>query len=280
MALRAAGGDSRAVAKSAEDGLGVLHNLEFGAVRLAFTDALDATGKRNPVTENLSFRVGARHSDVLANRRRLSQRLGIPYSWHEVLQEHGADVVEIKGSDFRPAPLIDGVDDRDQELRNSEPRGDAIITSVPNCPVVIFTADCVPVALGVTDPPAVAVVHAGWKGLMAGVVENASRQLTEKFRQPDWVVAGPSIGPCCYAVDDKRLVAFQERFGHGAVDIANKSLNLQAAVVEALEKTGKLPGVVLQLGPCTSCSESLFSFRRDGSETGRQALVAWIRQQD
>lgn len=250
--------------------MGVLHDLSFGSVRVVFSDRTGGVGVSRFGSANLSLRVGDEESAVRENRRRLAELLGIDSCWFEVLQVHGCEVVEALDASIPPTPDPEGANPK------KAPEADAIVTTAANLPAAISTADCVPVALGSIDPPGVAAVHAGWKGLLAGVVQAAARRLLEKTGALDWAVAGPSIGPCCYRVDDERLRLFEERFGPSAIDRAAKTLNLHVSVAQALRSGDLLPAGLASLGPCTFCSNRLFSFRRDGAPTGRQVMLAWI----
>lgn len=123
---------------------------------------------------------------------------------------------------------------------------------------VVLVADCLPVALA--GPERVGVVHAGWRGLVAGVLE-AGVEVTGAV----CAAIGPGIGPCCYEVgDDVRAV-----FG-----TSERTLDLKAIARGRLEAAGVRE--IHDCGLCTSCdAERFFSHRRDRGVTGRQAGLAW-----
>ena len=140
----------------------------------------------------------------------------------------------------------------------------------------VATADCVPVVLGAGD--GVAAVHAGWRGVVAGVVDRAVGALAVAVgERPVAAWIGPAIGPCCYEVGEdvaSRVVAASAtgvaRRGRGArphLDlVAAVEIQLRGAGVEAIER----------LGPCTRCApELLYSYRRDGAAAGRNLTYAW-----
>jgi polyphenol oxidase len=135
---------------------------------------------------------------------------------------------------------------------------DGQVTSAHGVAAIVLTADCLPVALA--GPERVGMVHAGWRGLAAGVIE-------EGVRATGAVAAaiGPGIGPCCYEVgDDVRAV-----FG-----TAERTLDLKAIARARLEAAGV--GEIHDCGLCTACdAERFFSHRRDRGVTGRQAGLAW-----
>ena len=113
-----------------------------------------------------------------------------------------------------------------------------------------------------------AVLHAGWRGLLGGIAEAGVAALGGG---PVAAAVGPGIGPCCYEVGDEVAAPFRERFGDGVV--AGRSLDLQEAAERALREAGCVS--VERVGLCTSCEEGLFfSHRRDSGRTGRQGIVA------
>jgi polyphenol oxidase len=135
---------------------------------------------------------------------------------------------------------------------------DGQVTTVHDVAAVVLTADCLPVAL--VGPGAVGMVHAGWRGLAAGVLE-AGVAATGAVA----AAIGPGIGPCCYEVgDDVRAV-----FG-----TTERTLDLKAIARERLRAAGV--EAVHDCGLCTACdAERFFSHRRDRGVTGRQAGLAW-----
>ena len=83
--------------------------------------------------------------------------------------------------------------------------GDALITTRPGAPLAVFTADCVAVVVAEPERGVLAVAHAGWRGTVAGILGRLVRTLAERFAvRPERLRAaiGPSIGPCCYEVDE------------------------------------------------------------------------------
>jgi len=182
---------------------------------------------------------------VAENRRRLYEAAGADperVSWPR--QVHGGRVVRANG------------------------RGeaaDAIWTDEPRRGLVVVTADCLPVALVRLDRPGLALVHVGWRGLVAGVVAAAAAALDG----PLAAAIGPGIGPCCYEVREDVSSRFEPRF------VRAGRLDLPGAVAAALERAGVAR--VERLHECTSCHPGrFFSHRRDGGVTGRQGAIAYV----
>ena len=188
----------------------------------------------------------------------MSVALGIdePSSWAWLEQVHGATVVSAD----------------DAARLDTPPRADAAVTSTPGLVLVVLTADCAPLALVSED--AVAVVHAGWPGLLAGVIEAAVAALRARGSGRIRAALGPCVHPADYEfgrADLDRLVArlgstVEARTRHGT-----PALDVPAAVRAALFRAGV--DDLEDFDVCTFASPEHFSHRRDG-RTGRQALVA------
>jgi YfiH family protein len=150
--------------------------------------------------------------------------------------------------------------------------GDGLWSDASGEPLLVFTADCLPVALVRTNgaEPAVAALHAGWRGLLAGIVERGASALGAGRLA---AAIGPGIGPCCYDVGDEVARAFRAQFGAGVVQ--GRRLDLPGAAERALRAAGATD--VFRVDLCTACNPGLFfSHRRDGARTGRQGMVAHV----
>jgi hypothetical protein len=136
-------------------------------------------------------------------------------------------------------------------------------------------ADCVPVVLARPGVPAVAVVHAGWRGAAAGIVRTAAAVLSA-LPGPDDLTAfiGPHIGPCCYEVGPECVSQFDNRFV--TITAASSHVDLGAVVAEDLKRSGVPEGRQWHLGICTAHNtDRFFSHRADG-QTGRHGALAVI----
>ena len=144
---------------------------------------------------------------------------------------------------------------------------DGQATALPGLGVMVLTADCLPVALG--SAGAVAMLHAGWRGLAAGVLEEGVRAMRD-LGAGDQIVAviGPGAGACCYEVGAEVHAAL------GSGDSAARHIDLHAIARERLLAAGV--SRVRDLGICTICDRAFFSHRREGASAGRQAGVAWL----
>ncbi len=158
------------------------------------------------------------------------------------------------------------------------PEADAILGVSGEGPVAVVTADCVPVLLASEDGLAVAAVHAGWRGLAAGVLEAGVAAMESLAPgRAIFAVVGPHIGPCCYEVDSPVLDALRERHGSQLADAiaetrgTHADLDLGALTRSLLQSSGLAPSRVGEVErPCTRCDPQRFhSFRRDGPRAGR-----------
>jgi YfiH family protein len=158
---------------------------------------------------------------------------------------------------------------------------DAAVTATPGCALAILTADCAPVAL-VADG-VVGVAHAGWRGLVGGVLERTVDAI-RSCRSSDVhaggasdvrAVLGPCIRPGCYEFGPDDLARVARRLGDGVratTSTGAPALDVPAAVRAALARVGVAD--VDDVGVCTACSPVHFSHRAR-RELGRQALVVW-----
>ncbi len=209
---------------------------------------------------NLGLLTQDEPANVAENRRRLCLEAGAdPGRAAMAYQRHGADVARA-----RPLGIVTPGTEFDA--------CDALWSDTPGEAMLVIAADCLPVALARANgaKPALAIVHVGWRGLLAGVVEAAARALGGGGLA---AAIGPGIGPCCYEVKDDVAGPFQARFGNGIV--RDGRLDLWSATEATLREAGC--GTVERLDLCTFCHPELFfSHRRDRGITGRQGLLGYV----
>jgi YfiH family protein len=182
---------------------------------------------------------------------RLSQRIGVRRIARG-RQVHGAVVARVRSAEDRSG----------DSLREA----DGQATALSEVAVMVLTADCLPVAVGCSC--AVAMLHAGWRGLAAGVLEEGVLALEELgCSHAMSAVIGPGAGACCYEVGAEVHEALSGSSASGTLDLralARRRL-LNAGVAD-----------VRDIDTCTICDERFFSHRREGACAGRQAGVAWL----
>jgi len=146
-------------------------------------------------------------------------------------------------------------------------QADGQATALAGVGAMVLAADCLPVALG--SAGAVAMIHAGWRGLAAGVLETGVSAVRELGREQEvTAIVGPAAGVCCYEVGAEVHAAFAEAHRDGS------HIDLRAIARERLLAAGVTD--VRDVRACTICDERFFSHRREGSRAGRQAGVAWL----
>jgi YfiH family protein len=152
-------------------------------------------------------------------------------------------------------------------------KGDALHTVEPDLALCIVTADCVPLLL--SDGERIAAVHAGWRGIVAGVVSQALSRFRDAAAVTAWI--GPAIGPCCYEVGDDVACSIAAVAGPEAVrarGAGRPHADLPAAVELQLAASGV--GAVETWRHCTRCTgEDWWSYRRDGPAAGRNYALIW-----
>lgn len=227
-------------------------------VRAAFTTRRGGSSPPPADSLNLSFLnepSGSGASErVLANRGMVGAAIDRGADWSTIRQVHGARIVRAAEADRGTGGDVDG-----------RPEADALWTDDPERTLAVFSADCVLLLLVGRDR--IGVAHAGWRGLVAGVVERAADAVGAR-----WAFAGPAIGPCCFEVGEEVREAFAERFGPSVLGGPDR-VDLWAAAETAARRSGVEVASTARV--CTSCHPELFfSHRRDGGETGRQGLVA------
>jgi YfiH family protein len=164
--------------------------------------------------------------------------------------------------------------------------GDALFTRRRRRPLAVFTADCVPLIVVDPDAPALGVAHAGWRGTVRGIAGRLIATLAEHAgARPERLRAaiGPSIGPCCYEVDEPVVgplrAAFPEAWQRWVQPGAparpgHWSLDLWVANADQLAAAGVPVGAISVPGLCTGCRRDLFfSYRKEGM-AGRLATLA------
>jgi copper oxidase (laccase) domain-containing protein len=152
--------------------------------------------------------------------------------------------------------------------------GDALVTATPSVALAVLTADCASIALG-SPEGIVGAVHAGWRGLLAGVVEEAVAAMSALGATQVVGALGPCIHSECYEFSAEDLDRVADRLGEGVrarTGDGRPALDLPAAVSAGLERAGAR----LEAGDdgCTACGGGYFSHRARG-DLGRQALVVW-----
>ena len=150
--------------------------------------------------------------------------------------------------------------------------GDGLITRTAEVVLTVQVADCVPLFIHSRDSCTLGLFHAGWRGVIAGIVEEGILNMVNQFNTaPNQLeaVLGPSIGSCCYEIREDVSTYFPDLFLRKK-NREHSFLDLPGFVKEKLMSTGITADNIFMDGRCTFCSEQHFhSFRRDGAAAGR-----------
>jgi len=242
---------------------------------------------------NLGFTEWDARENVKENRRRLQAALGArDLKLVSLLQFHSDSVLHFETAPTEPS------------------RGDATVTKNAGLLLAVQTADCVPILLVDPKNRAVAAVHAGWRGTLARIVEKTIGRMQMQFgsKATDLLAAiGPAIGGCCYEVGTEVAVAFSGQFANAAEffdelrtgDEPNPLqwmnmmppghqpppkkvlLDLRKANRSQLNAAGVPARNIFASDLCTGCRRDLlFSYRKEGAESGRMMAVIGIRTKE
>lgn len=265
------------------DGVQLLHMTALealGGVRAVFTGRRGGVSARWDGGLNWSVSVGDLPEAVRENRRRSLAALGLtPGEAVMAGLVHGTRVVALPaGERLVDGPLPLGPADEVRVV----PDTDGLITDRRGLALVVTAADCVPVFLYDPVRRIIGVAHAGWRGTAAGTAAATVRAMADRFGcDPADVCAavGPSIGPCCYEVDDAVAGPVRRYYGDRAEALLRRAdregrymLDLWTANRFDLESAG-----VRHIYPaevCTACQrDRLFSHRAEGGTAGRGAAI-------
>jgi YfiH family protein len=229
-----------------------------GPYRVVFSTRVGGVSEEPYASLNLGVMTGDEPANVLENRRRLCGEVEVdPGRGQMAWQQHGAVVRRAE-----PEGLTTLVD---------RPPCDGLWSDEPGVGMMLVAADCLPIALARIDGdrPGLAVLHAGWKGLLEGIVAGGAAALGGRLA----AVVGPGIGPCCYEVGEDVAEPYRAAFGREIV--RDGRLDMWSAADKALRAAGCVR--VERTDLCTSCHPELFfSHRRDGARTGRQGVIGAV----
>jgi YfiH family protein len=212
----------------------------------AYTTRIGGTSAGPFASLNLTFVSDDDPEAVAANRSIAGETVGRDGRWAVCRQVHGANVGRAAHGEL--------------------PDADALWTDADEDTIAVLSADCV--LLLAVGPERLGVAHAGWRGLIEGVV-GRTVEATAALE----VFAGPAIGPCCFEVSGDVVEAFSSVCPEAITD--ERHVDLWVAAEAAARAAGA--AAVRSARICTSCHPELFfSHRRDSGRTGRQALIAHV----
>ena len=228
-------------------------------VGVAVTDRHDGTSRAPYDGLNLADHVGDDADAVMANRERVRSELGVASELVTMRQVHGADVAVVDATPAEP------------------PEADALVTKTRGLALVVLVADCTPILLSDRRAGVIGAVHAGRRGLAAGVLPATIDVMAKHGARADrlYAVFGPSICPEHYQVPEEMRAEVEAAAPGSAAHTSSGSpaLDIRAGLLAQLYAAGVRRWMVMP--HCTVETPDYYSYRRDGT-TGRFAGLVWL----
>lgn len=225
------------------------------SIRAGTSTSLNGFSRGAYASNNLALHVEDSPTDVSANRMQLKSLLGFSNEPYWLHQTHSTDVSIVEEGDG--------------------PNADASITRLKTTPLVILTADCLPIVLCDSKGTEIAAIHAGWRGLYNGIIQNT---LDKMKSHPQHCMAwiGPAICQRCYETSLEVKTQFIERYPYLADTFSDRHANLPLMAERILKSCG-----VTQIYHSNLCTfeekNRCYSYRRS-PQTGRMGTFIWFRE--
>ncbi|OAB46617.1 peptidoglycan editing factor PgeF [Paenibacillus antarcticus] len=254
----------------------------FDKITVGFTGRHGGTSKSPYESLNCAFHVDDDPGDVIINRHRIVETLGFPYqAWTCGEQVHSNHVEIVHLEDQGRGNM-----DQSSAFQNT----DGLLTNIPGVLLTSFYADCVPLYFYDPIKQVIGLAHAGWKGTVSRIASTMVDKMVHEYGSDAHDIRaaiGPSIGSCCYEVDDKVMLSVydleKDVLGNNTYSTSwylkknngKSMLNLKEMNRQIMMKAGIMPSHIECTTYCTSCRNDLFfSYRKDGGTTGRMA--SWL----
>jgi YfiH family protein len=246
----------------------------LGLVNHAFCTRIRGVGLGISSSPCVTGEEGDERVPVLFNRELVSRTFGLePEQLITMDQKHGDRISII-----------------DKPLAHSRSplnfRSDALLTDQREIAIGVLTADCVPILLVDPNHAVIGIIHAGWRGTLLGIARKAFDGMIRHFGiHPEdlFVAIGPSIGECCYEVDENVMAPFRSSGWNWQSFSRPRGkgkwyLNLAQANIEQMEDLGMREENCCWMKMCTACNHDIFfSYRAEGPGTGRQISFIQLR---
>ena len=253
--------------------VGTFSHFEKYSIHHGISTRTGGVSKKPYQSLNLGLHTGDQKNDVIANRKRFCQAVGLPFAETVTAEQvHGSHIAVVSAADAGK-----GMINYDEAILKT----DGLITNVPGLPLMLCYADCVPVLIADPKRKVVALSHAGWKGTMAAIAPKTVEKMAGEFGcdPADCLVGiGPSIGFCSYEVDDTVISELQRAFSWWARVVRPEGkkwkLDLWQANAQQLIDVGVAKENIVISNYCTVCNGNLFfSHRADKGQTGRMGAI-------
>jgi polyphenol oxidase len=246
---------------------------EAGGIVHCFTTRKSGVSKGGFSSLNFSFGREKNQKNIIQNFKIISDTLGVPYK-DIVLDNYG----------HTPNVLLAEEKMRGKGVYNNSdlPTCDGLATITKNLPLVTLHADCAPIFFYDKIKKAGCVCHAGWRGVVGGIVKNALDIMTKELNcniDDILIGVGPCIRKCCFEIKSDLEKIFKEEFGDFSVEYKDDKIygDIEKGIVQSFYKYGIPAKNVTCAFECTYCNEvKYFSFRRQGKDGGAMASVLMI----
>ena len=244
---------------------------QTGKVCHGFTERLGGVSKGKISGLNLGFRVGDDPNAVRENYRLVAEDLGLNLANMVLSKQTHTDNIRIVTQEDAGKGIVIESDIEDT---------DGLMTNLPQIPLMVFSADCVPILFFDPVRQVIAAVHAGWRGTIQGIGTKAVTLMQERFGslpQDILVAIGPSIGPCCFTFSQEDATVFPSAYltpqENGKVLVDIWSMNQ-----DQLLRLGVPKANIDLSGVCTVChADRFYSYRTHKEQTGRQGAVIMLK---
>ena len=211
-------------------------------------------------SNNLALHTQDNEQDVLKNRQQMQAYLHLPAEPQWLTQTHSTRCVEVEKETSREA--------------------DAAISRSFHHPLVILTADCLPITLCDMAGTEIAAIHAGWRGLAHGIIDNTLKKMNSlNSNLIAWI--GPAICSACYETGDEVYETFLQNypFSQEGFQRIDKKWHANLSQIAALILQSKGIKMVYQSKICTFEAENEYYSYRKNSQTGRIGTFIWFNDQ-
>ncbi len=244
---------------------------EIGLVCHGFTSALGGVSKGKIKGLNLGFRVEDDPESVRENYRLVGEDLGLRLEHTVLAKQTHTDTIRIVTKEDVGKGLF-----RESDIEDT----DGLMTNLSEIPLVVFSADCVPLLFLDPKKKVIAAIHAGWRGTVKGIGKKAVDLMQERFScdPKDILVAiGPSIGPCCFTFDEKDAGVFPKECcratDNGKVLVDIWEINRRQLIEKGIQSEHITLAEI-----CTVChADRFYSYRTHKANTGRQGAVIMLK---
>ena len=230
---------------------------------------------------NLADYAGINRENAITNRRRLCKYLNLNFDRLTIAQQthnNNAAIVTEKNLGTGKYPTKDAIKDTD-----------ALITELKDTPLMMFSADCPLVIIYDKENHILSLMHCSWRSIVKGLIENTLKTMADEFdAKPKSLICGisPSAGKCCYQVNDDfvdTILSLRSELKKFLLQPNQNQPNtqltfdLRGAIKHLLAENGVIREHIETIDICTICNCNFFSYRREGKQAGRFALIASLK---